>query len=66
MKRITFDFETGEVIFDTDSQKGTELHPQIKDRYEAIMKAAGFEQISSKEILDFAEQLVKELSKNTE
>ena len=49
MDRITFDFETGEIIFDTDAQKGTEIDFDLKEKRAAIMAAAGYEQINLKD-----------------
>lgn len=41
--RVTFDFETGEIIFDTDGQQGVEVDLNLRDKKTAIMKAAGYE-----------------------
>lgn len=59
--RVTFDFVTGEIIFDTDHQTGTEIDPDLKSKKSAIMAAAGFEVVDGKEIREFAEQLIKKL-----
>lgn len=48
MDRVTFDFESGEVIWDTDHQKGTELVPDLDDRKAAILAAAGYETVDLK------------------
>ena len=47
--KVTFDFETGEIIWDTDSQKGSEFDPDLKKKKNAILAAAGFEQIDLKQ-----------------
>ena len=44
--RVTFDFETGEIIFDTDAQKGVEVDLHLKEKRAAIMAAAGYDQVS--------------------
>ena len=51
MNRVTFDFETGEIIFNTDAQQGTEIDPHLKDKQAAIMQAAGYETIKTREIV---------------
>lgn len=51
MDRVTFDFETGEIIFDTDAQKGIEIDPTLKEKRTAIMTAAGYEEIKMKDLL---------------
>lgn len=48
--RVTFDFETGEIIFDTDCQKGNEIDPDLKNKKSAIMAAAGYEDIDMKDL----------------
>lgn len=44
--RVTFDFETGEIIFDTDGQQGVEVDLNLRKKKTAIMKAAGYESTS--------------------
>lgn len=44
--KVTFDFETGEIIFDTDGQKGVEVDLHLKEKRAAIMAAAGYKQTS--------------------
>lgn len=51
MDRVTFDFETGEIIFDTDTQKGIEIDTHLKEKRTAIMQAAGYEEIKMSELL---------------
>lgn len=41
--RVTLDFETGEITWDTPSQKGTEFCPDLKERKAAILAAMGYE-----------------------
>lgn len=41
--RVTFDFETGEIIFDTDGQQGVEIDLHLHEKRAAIMSAAGYE-----------------------
>lgn len=43
--RVTFDFETCEIIFDTDDQKGIEYWPGLPGRKTAITAAAGYEAV---------------------
>lgn len=59
--KVTFDFESGEVIFDTDGQKGVEIFADLKDRQAAIMAAAGFEMISSQELRNDMNKMFDEL-----
>ena len=40
--KVTFDFDTGEIIFDTPGQKGIEIDPDLRKKREAIMAAAGY------------------------
>lgn len=60
MDRVTFDFETGEIIFDTDGQKGVEIDLDLKNKRGAIMAAAGYEQISMSEFIGEINQLFAE------
>lgn len=50
MDRITFDFETGEITFDCDAQKGVEIDVNLKQKREAIMAAAGYETIKMSDL----------------
>ena len=43
--KVTLDFETGMITWDTDSQKGTEFCPDLKERKAAILAAMGYETI---------------------
>lgn len=64
MDRVTFDFETGEIIFDTDGQKGVEIDLELKNKRGAIMAAAGYEQIPMSELRDEINQLCAEMGIN--
>lgn len=52
--RVTFDFETGEIIFDTDGQQGVEVDLNLREKKTAIMKAAGYE---STNMADFRKEV---------
>ena len=43
--RVTLDFETGEITWDTSSQKGTHICPDLKERKPAILAAMGYEAV---------------------
>lgn len=43
--KITLDFETGMISWDTDTQKGTEHCPDLKERKVAILAAMGYKPI---------------------
>ena len=43
--KVTLDFETGMITWDTDSQKGTEFCPDLKGRKAAILAAMGYETV---------------------
>lgn len=60
MDRITFDFETGEIIFDTDGQKGVEIDYALKEKRAAIMAAAGYDTIPMSEFIGEINQLFAE------
>lgn len=40
--KVTFDFDTGEIIFDTPGKNGIEIDPDLRKKREAIMTAAGY------------------------
>lgn len=61
MDRITFDFETGEIIFDCDGQKGIEIDPTLKEKRKAIMDSAGFESIEARAFCKEVNQMFAEL-----
>lgn len=48
--RVTFDFDTNEVEYEFGEENGIQIQPDLKDRKEAIMKAAGFENINMEEL----------------
>jgi hypothetical protein len=52
--KVTFDFENGKIHFDTDSQQGTEIDPDLKKKKAAIMAAAGYEMV---DVEDFKESI---------
>ncbi len=52
--RVTFDFETGEIIFDMDCQKGIEVDPDLKNKRTAIMASAGYDVLDMR---DFRKEL---------
>lgn len=60
MDKVTFDFETGEIIFDTDTQKGIEIDPHLKEKRNAIMQAAGYEEIKMSELMQELNDRLKE------
>lgn len=60
MDKVTFDFETGEIIFDTDTQKGIEIDPTLKEKRTAIMTAAGYEEIKMSELMQELNDRLKE------
>lgn len=43
--RVTLDFETGMITWNTDSQKGTEFCPDLAERKSAILAAMGYESV---------------------
>lgn len=59
--RVTFDFETGEIIFDTDAQKGVEVDLHLKEKRAAIMAAAGYDQISGADLCKEINAMFREL-----
>lgn len=59
--RVTFDFETGEIIFDTDGQKGVEVDLRLKEKRAAIMAAAGYSQTSMSDFRKEVNALFRDL-----
>ena len=45
MDRVTLDFETGKITWETDSQKGTEFDPDLQQKKAAILAAMGYETV---------------------
>lgn len=43
--KLTLDFETGMITWDTDSQKGTEYCHDLAERKADILKAMGYETV---------------------
>jgi len=64
MDRVTFDFETGEIIFDTPGQKGVEIDSKLKEKRAAIMAAAGYETISGIDFRKFINDMCAEMGLN--
>lgn len=61
MDRITFDFETGEVIIDCEGQQSVQLDPELHEKKDAILAAAGFEKIPMGEIRAEINQLFTDI-----
>jgi hypothetical protein len=64
LDRITFDFETGEIIFNTDAQQGCEVDPHLKDKREAIMTAAGYDTFSTSKFFSDLSAIFREYGIN--
>lgn len=64
MDRVTFDFETGEIIFNTPGQQGVEVDTNLKDKKSAIMAAAGYETIIGAEFRKEIDNMFSELGMN--
>ena len=50
--RITFDFRTGEIIFDTPTQEGIEVDPDLKSKKPAIFAAAGYRAYELEDLIE--------------
>lgn len=50
--RITLDFESGTIIWDTPAQKGEEFCPDLSERRAAVLEALGYEQVDFQPISD--------------
>lgn len=61
MDRITFDFETGEIITQNDAQEGSMIDLGLKERKMAILEAAGLEVVPAEELADAVDEMFKEL-----
>ena len=48
--KVTFDFESGEIIFDTPGQKGTEVDLHLREKRAAILAAAGYAQTDMRDV----------------
>ena len=64
MDKVTFDFENGKIIFDTDTQKGTEIDPDLKNKKAAIMAAAGYEIVDVEDFKASMREILKELGRD--
>lgn len=62
--RVTFDFETGEIIFYTDTQQGVEVDPHLKDKKLDILQAAGYEQVAISDLLHSVNNLLRDIKKD--
>ena len=61
MDKVTFDFENGKIIFDTDGQQGIESDSELKSKKAAIMAAAGYEIIDMQDFKNDVNKMLKEL-----
>lgn len=52
--KVTFDFENGIIEFDTPVQRGIERYPDLAEKREAIMAAAGYETV---DMTDFRKEV---------
>lgn len=52
MDRLILDFENGIIEFDTDSQKGTEHYPELKEKKAEILKLLGYETVDFTPAID--------------
>lgn len=59
--KVTFDFENGKIIFDTDAQKGVETDLELKDKKAAIMAAAGYELVDMQDFKNDVNKVLKDL-----
>lgn len=50
--KVTLDFETGMITWDTDHQKGTEFCPDLAEREEAILAAMGYGKFDLSDAVD--------------
>lgn len=51
MDKVTLDFENGLIEWNSDTQKGTEHCPDLKDRKAAILAAMGYEQFDFSDVI---------------
>lgn len=59
--KVTFDFENGKIHFDTDSQQGIEVDPDLKKKKAAIMAAAGYEMVDVEEFKESIRDILRKL-----
>jgi len=50
--KVTLDFENNTVIWDTNSQRGTEFCPDLSERRPQILAAMGYETVSFSPVVD--------------
>jgi hypothetical protein len=61
MEKITFDFENGEITIERNEKKSVLLSGELKERRQAILEAAGLEEINGEELRADINQLIKDL-----
>ena len=66
MDRVTFDFETGEIIFDCDGHKGVEFDFNLKEKKTAILASAGYDTVPMTELRADINSLFRSLGLNCE
>ena len=59
--RVTFDFENGKIIFETDAQQGVEIDAELKNKKAAIMAAAGYEMVDMQDFKNDLNKVFKDL-----
>lgn len=59
--KVTFDFENGKIIFETDAQQGVETDSDLKSKKAAIMAAAGYETVDMQDFKNDLNKVFKEL-----
>lgn len=59
--RIAFDFETGEISFDTPTQFGVEIDPDLKRKKKAIFAAAGYQALEVADIVESFNRIFRDL-----
>ncbi|MBR4278664.1 MAG: hypothetical protein IKT34_00675 [Clostridia bacterium] len=59
--KIAFDFETGEIYFDTPTQFGIEIDPDLKSRKKAIFAAAGYQALEISDIVESFNRIFRDL-----
>jgi hypothetical protein len=64
MDRVTFDFETGEITFESEGQKGVQIDFNLKEKKQAIMASAGFDAITMLELRSEINDLFQSLGLN--
>jgi hypothetical protein len=59
--KVTFDFENGKIIFETDNQQGIETDLDLKNKKAAIMAAAGYETVDMQDFKNDLNKVFKDL-----